>query len=150
MKYSLLIFIITLFLSCDEKATNTLESNNVKEYSEVNNETLETSNNLASYDETFSLLKGSWSNIIEPDSVIIFKDSTTTNMYRDMISSENVPYKIGASCANHVDIVPSTSFKYLTTYGTSQECYEIITLNDSTLVLEFKRGNITLSFNRVK
>jgi len=101
------------------------------------------------YNGVHKMIQGSWSNKLDPNSVIIFKENTSTNMYQDVIVQKDVPYTISANCINEANTNPSNLFKYVNTQGTYAECYKIQVLDDKVLIMEFEKGDITLTFGRV-
>ena len=145
MKYLLLILVVFSFASCEETKPKKTE---VKVEHEVENVSEETA--FTSYDTVHNLLKGSWSNAFEPNSVIVFKENTTTNMYQDIIASENVPYTLGTSCKNEAAVKSSDQFRFVTTLGNGTECYYINTLDKNTLILALEKEDILLTFKRVE
>lgn len=144
MKYILLIIVVFSLVSCKETKPKKTEIQIENEVEDISEATIFTS-----YENVHRLIQGSWSNAFEPNSVIIFKENTTTNTYQGAISQENVPYSIGTSCAIEVTTKSSSAFRYITTKGAYTECYYITALDENTLVMEFEKGDITLTFSRV-
>ena len=145
MKYLLLVITLSAFYSCKDIKTET-----IMEITEAPMEVVSGENAFTSYEHVQGLIQGSWTNELDPESVIIFEENTTINKYQGVIAQKGESYTIGTNCKSEAKAKSTAAFRYINTSGNYPECYYIQTLNENTLVMEFEKGDITLTFNRSK
>ncbi|MDX1461618.1 MAG: hypothetical protein R3359_01075 [Marinirhabdus sp.] len=100
--------------------------------------------------QNYSLIQGTWRNVADTLSTLVFKDSTTTNYYEGLDTGKTVVYSIGNSCQNNLRVTTTEEDKYISTGGTTGECYYIEQLDDDNLVMRFMGADILLRFIRVQ
>ena len=150
MKYFIICIMVFSSASCKEiKSEKTEQRVESEIVAKVNVEDLEEESIFASHDSVLKMILGSWSNSLDPNSVVIFKEKTTSNMYQDVIVQDNITYNISTNCKNEVAAKSTEIYRYINTNGAYPECYYITTLDTNTLVMEFEKGDITLTFNRL-
>ncbi|EDM44196.1 hypothetical protein SCB49_04185 [unidentified eubacterium SCB49] len=150
MRYlSIITLLLVALSSCnDVKTKNVVEKQQIEpEATTIKPATVDTL--FTSYNDVHQLIQGSWSNTLDPNSVIIFKNKTTTNKYQDIIAKNNVPYEISTNCKNEASTKSTEYFRYINTLKAPVECYYIVKLDKKTLVLELEKGDITLTFSRI-
>jgi hypothetical protein len=145
MKYLLLVLTASALFSCKDIKTET-----ANEITEAPMEIVSGENAFTSYEHVHGLIQGSWTNDLDPESVIVFEENTTTNKYQGVIAQKSVSYTIGTNCKNEAKAKSTAAFRYINTSGNYPECYYIQALNENILIMEFEKGDITLTFNRVQ
>jgi hypothetical protein len=144
MKYLLLVITLSAFYSCKDIKTDT-----IMEITEAPMEIVSGENTFTSYERVQGLIQGSWYNELDPESVILFEENTTTNKYQGVIALKGVPYALSTNCKNEAKAKLTAAFRYINTSGNYSECYYILTLNENKLIMEFEKGNITLTYLRL-
>ena len=139
-----IVFLIVI-IGCKDKA--------IQENVQVTEDGTEIENNTthenANTKTTFQLLQGTWVNVEDPRSSLVFEDSRVKNRYDGIGNDTNIRFSVGNTCSNGSNPDGSEEVdKYISTTGDAKECYYIINLSKESLMLSFLgRGN-TLTFKK--
>ena len=100
--------------------------------------------------ENLVLLQGTWRNVLDPLSTIVFEGNTSQNLYDGLETGKTILFTIDSTCKNGSNPAGSEEVdKYISTTGSAEECYYIVTLDEENLVMSFLGKGNTLTFKKI-
>tara|TARA_R110002072_G_scaffold14272_2_gene59419 strand:- start:129266 stop:129715 length:450 start_codon:yes stop_codon:yes gene_type:complete len=146
MNYLVGILLFTILLIGCKNEGNTSKITDA-DTTEVEKNTIDSTTEMTS--ANFKLIQGTWRNVDDPFSTLVFEGNTTKNFYDGMDVGKIIEFSLGNNCEDGSN--PENSSEndaYISTKGSANECYYIVKLDQDSLIMSFLgRGN-TLRFKR--
>lgn len=144
MKQIVLLMCVCFFMSCAEKKAGKMNTNSKTASEKVLTPIPQDSSKI-----TFQKLQGTWNNIDAPLSALTFQGDKVINTFDGVDTQKNITFKLSDSCGtNETEITPKEENRYIITAGQAVECYYIVKLNDTSLVLGLRGMETALRFKK--